>query len=502
VSEFLLLTDAIGQNLLPTALLISALGVAAGLVFGAMPGLNQGILMAMTLPITAAMDNLLAQYLLIGMYVGGVSGGVATGILLGIPGTPASVMSTFDGHAMARRGEAARALALGVTASLVGGLVSWTILATIAAPVARFAVQFSQFEIASIVFGGLLLIAVAGHGDAIKGILSGLLGILVALVGFDPVTSDARFTFGFEQVDRGLGLFPVLMGVFAIGGVLVDVTDGNPVTDQIGSRIRDVLRSSGQILKHWFTAIRSALLGTWIGILPGAGANIGAIIAYVVTQKLSDDPKSFGTGREEGIVSAEAGNNATVGGSLVPMLSLGIPGTPADVFLMAALLYHNISLGPLLVRDSPDVFFGIIGSYLISNLLMFVILLPACVPLARIARIPKYILAPIILLCTTIGTYSLNSQLTDIWIMIAFGVVGFALSRLDIPTAPFVIGLVLAPLFETSLRSALMASDGSFLPFVTRPISGAILAGSILFAVWPSLVRLWRSFVQKSRLHR
>ncbi len=489
MSEADLLLNAFAAHMSVMGMTYSAVGVTLGLIFGAIPGLNQGVLMALTLPLTVTMDSILAQYLLIGMYVGGVSGGLTSGILLGIPGTPASVMTTFDGHAMAKRGQAARALALGVTASLLGGLISWIVLATVTVPLARIAVRFSQYEMAAMIAGGLLLIAAAGQGDTLKGLLSGALGILVALVGLDPVTSDARFTFGLGALDKGLDLFPVLMGVFAIGGLLAETIPDKPRADQITTKIGDVLRAVGSILQHKWNVVRSGLIGTWIGILPGAGANIGAVIAYVATQNLDKDPASFGKGREEGVVASETGNNATVGGSLVPMIALGIPGAPADVFLMAALIFHNINLGPLLVRESPDVFFGIIATYLVANVLMFVILIVACVPMARIINVPRHYLVPAILVCSTIGTYSLNGQLSDVWIMLAFGAVGLAMIVAKIPTAPFVIGLVLAPLFETSLRSALMDSDGSFLPFITRPGSAAILAGSILFVVWPHLYR-------------
>ncbi len=489
MSEFDLLLGAFSAHMTTQGLLYSVVGVSLGLVFGAIPGLNQGVLMALTLPLTVSMDSLLAQYLLIGMYVGGVSGGLVSGILLGIPGTPASVMTTFDGHALARQGKAARALALGITASLIGGLISWLILATVSVPIARVAVRFGQFEIAAMVIGGLMLIAAASQQDTVKGFVSGLLGILVALVGLDPVTSDARFTFGFGTLDKGLDLFPVLMGVFAIGGLLAETVPDKPHTRQIRTRMRDVLRAVGSIGRHKWNALRSGLIGTWIGILPGAGANIGAVIAYVATQNLDKDPGSFGKGREEGVVASEAGNNATVGGSLVPMIALGIPGAPADVFLMAALIFHNINLGPLLVRESPQVFFGIIATYLVATILMFVILILACVPLAKLINVPRHYLVPIILVCSTIGTYSLNNQLSDVWVMLTFGAVGLCMIAAGIPTAPFVIGLVLAPLFETSLRSALMESDGSFLPFLTRPAAAAILLGSVLFVTWPMLAR-------------
>lgn len=471
---------------------VSAFGVAMGIVFGAIPGLNQGVLMVLTLPLTFYMNSLVAQVLLIGMYVGGVAGSMVTGVMIGIPGSPASVMTTYDGHAMAKRGEGARALALGVTASFVGGMISWLVLATASVPLARFAITFSGFEMAALVFGGLLMIASASGGNMIKGLIAGALGVLVSLVGLDPITTDPRFTFGFEKLESGLGIFPVLLGIFAIGGLVSDIQQPKQ-TDAVSSpRLAEILRAVGSTFRYGQNLVRSSLIGTWIGILPGIGANIGAVISYTVARSLSQKPEKFGSGAEEGVVAAEAGNNATVGGALVPMITLGIPGSAADVILMAALIFHNIQPGPLMMVEHEATFFGIIATYFVATVLMFFILVASCGFIGRITEVPRHILAPVIFVVAIIGTYSINGQLFDIWVMLTFGVVGVLMKWSNIPSAPFVIGFILAPLFEANMRSALMTSDGSFAPFVSRPISLAILVFAVIFVLWPTLTGLMR----------
>ncbi|HTH96322.1 MAG TPA: tripartite tricarboxylate transporter permease, partial [Stellaceae bacterium] len=368
--------------------LMAAAGVGMGLLIGAMPGLNQGVLMALTLPLTMTMSDLNAQCLLIGMYVGGASGAMVMGVLIGVPGSPSAIMTTFDGHAMARKGQAARALALGVSAAFLGGLVSWLVLATLAIPLSSIALLFTPVEFTSLIFGGLLIIAVAGDHDPLKGLMAGFLGMLAAIVGLDPVTSNARFIFGFLPLQSGFGLLPVLLGTFAIGQLLANITADNPVADQARVRFVDTLRSVRAVGRHWLIVLRSGLIGCWMGMHPGVGASIGSIIAYMVTRNLADDPKSFGTGREEGVVASEAGSVGTIGGALLPMISLGIPGSPADVILMAALVFHNIQPGPMLIVEHPTVFYGIIVTLFVSLVLMFVLLLPLCTVLGRVAALP------------------------------------------------------------------------------------------------------------------
>lgn len=487
------LGTALLDHLALAPLLFSIAGVAIGIIFGAIPGLNQGVIMALTLPLTFHMDSYSAQVLLIGMYVGGVSGAMVTGVTLGIPGSPAAIMTTFDGHAMARKGKAAQALSLGVTASLIGGLISWVCLAVISEPIARFSLRnFGSFEYAALVLGGLLIIATCSGKNFVMGLAAGLLGMLCALVGLDPVSQVPRFTFGFEVFDSGFRIEAVLVGIFAIGHLLHDIGTRNAPTSQIAVRTQEIWRSVGGITQHWVNLLRSSLIGVWIGILPGIGANIGSVVAYFVTRNIDRDPDSFGTGREEGIVASESGNNATVGGALIPMISMGIPGSGADVILMAALLFHNIQPGPLLVLEHPETFYGIIATYLFASVLAFLLLMSLAVWIARVIGVPRAILVPAIFILAIAGTYSLNNLFFDVWVMLGFGVAGLFMRIVGLPSAPFMIGFVLTPLFEGKFRASMMESNGSLLPYLDHPLAIAILAFSILFAAAPSLFGRYR----------
>ncbi len=482
------LSSALINHFAVAPLLFSIAGVAIGIVFGAIPGLNQGVIMVLTLPLTFHMDSYLAQVLLIGMYVGGVSGAMVTGVTLGIPGSPAAIMTTFDGYALAKRGQAARALGLGVSASLIGGLISWLCLALVSEPIARFSLRnFGSFEYAALVFGGLLIIATCSGKNFFLGLTSGLLGMLCALVGLDLVSQVPRFTFGYESFESGFRIEAVLVGIFAIGHLLYDISARALPSRQLSVRTLEIWRSVTALARHWLNLLRSSLIGVWIGILPGIGANIGSVVSYFVTRNIDRDPESFGTGREEGIVASEAGNNATVGGALIPMISMGIPGSGADVILMAALLFHNIQPGPLLVLEHPDAFYGIIATYLVATLLAFVLLMSLAVSLSKVVGVPRAILVPLIFILAIAGTYSLNNLFFDVWVMIGFGAVGLLMRITGLPSAPFMIGFVLTPLFEQKFRASMMESNGSLLPYVERPLALAILLFSIAFAAAPAV---------------
>ena len=480
MAEFL---AALATGFAPALLLYSFIGVALGLFVGAVPGLNQGMIMALALPITFAMESLDAQNLLIGMYVGGVSGSMVSAILIGVPGTPAAVMTTFDGYPMAKQGQAARALALGLGASFVGGMISWLVLAGLSAPIARIAIRFSAFEFFAIITLGLVLIAAVTERSVIKGLLSGFLGMLFAMPGPDPVTGAPRLTFGYLPLDAGLKDLPVLLGIFAVGQIVADMATSTPPKGRTNISLREVFGELKSVLAHWGNLIRSSLIGTFVGVLPGIGANVGSVLAYSVARSGSREPQKFGTGYAGGIVASEAGNNATVCGALVPLITLGIPGSGADVFLLAALVLHNVQPGPLLIRESPETFYGIIVAALSATLIMGALLFMSIRSLGRIIEVPRYILVPVVLLFCAVGVYAFNNSTFDLAVLAFFGGAGLLLKAFGIPLAPFIIGFVLAGLAEDSLRSALMLSRGDFMPFLTRPVSAAVLAVSVLVLV-------------------
>jgi putative tricarboxylic transport membrane protein len=474
----------------PYPFFLICLGTVLGITVGAIPGLTGAMLIALTLPFTFYMAPVDGITLLVAMYVGAISGGLITATLLRMPGTPAAVMTTFDGYPMARAGKPGRALGLGITASFVGGLISWVFLATLSQPLSDFAVRFGPFEYFSLVLMALVLIASVTEGSMIKGLLSGMLGMIVAMPGVDPSAGDLRLTFGFHQMDAGLNLLPVLIGVFAIGQVISDVVKIEERVEAVKMDRSGIFLSAADWLRHSVNLVRSSLIGTWIGILPGVGANIGSIVAYTGAKTFSKKPEVFGTGSEEGIIASEAANNATVGGALVPLIAMGIPGSVIDAILLGALLVHSIQPGPLLFINNPDVVYAMIATALVANVVMFAVMLGAVGHLAKLRNVPRAFLMPTIIVFCVVGSYALSNRMFDVWVMLIFGVIGYFLERAKVPLGPFVIGLVLEPIAEESLRSGLMLSNGSYMPLVERPMSAGFMLVAVIMLIWP----IWRHY--------
>ena len=471
----------------PLALII--LGTVLGIVAGAIPGLNGGMLIALSLPLTFGWNPLDAIALLVGMYVGSISGGLISASLLNIPGSPSNLMTTLDAMPMARRGEAARALQLGIIASFFGGIVSWMALVLLAPPLAAFALTFGPHEYFAIIFSALVLISSLSEGSMTRGLIAAMLGVLVALPGLDPVTAQPRLTFGFDRMLGGFDLLAVLIGVFAVSQLLVDAAPGAKA-EVIRLQSSRLVLSLGALTRHWVNLIRSALIGTWVGILPGVGGSIGSILAYGAAKSLSKTPERYGTGCEEGVIASETANNATVGGAIIPMVTMGIPGSIIDVFLIAALTINNIRVGPLLLQDNPEIVYGFMSTLLVANVVMLVVMLVSLRGLARLMTVPKTYLIPIILLFCVIGAYAGNNRVFDVWVMFAFGLFGILFRVMRLPIGPFVIALVLTPLAEFNLRAALISADGSWVSFLQRPVSAVFVVIAGLLFVMP-LVLPW-----------
>ena len=448
-----------------------ALGTSLGVMVGAVPGLTGAMLIALSLPLTFSMDGNSALVLLVSMYVGSVSGGLITATLLRMPGTPASIMTTLDGYPMAKSGRPGRALGLGVAASFVGGMVSWAFLVVLARPMASWSTKFGPFEFFALVLMALVLIASVGGKSLSRGLLSGFLGILATMPGTSPATGEVRWTFGFHALDDGFLLLPVLMGLFAVNQVIRDIVHLDEPVERIRLQKEKLMVGLGDLRKYAGNLLRSSVIGTWVGILPGIGANIGSVMAYSATKSLAKDQGKFGKGSEEGIVSAESANNATVGGALVPLVAMGIPGSVIDAILLGALILHGLQPGPLLFEQNPDVVHTMMGTMLLANLFMFGFMLLSMRWLAKLASTPRAILLPVILTFCVIGSFALNNRMFDVWVMLGFGIAGMLMEKGKLPLAPFVIGFVLAPVAEGKLSAGLMQSGGSFLPLVTRPVS-------------------------------
>jgi putative tricarboxylic transport membrane protein len=477
--------------LTPWPLFLVVLGTALGIVVGAIPGLTGAMLIALTLPITFHMAPVNAMVLLVAMYTGSITGGLVSAILLRMPGTPSNVMTTFDGYPMAKRGEVGRALGLGIGASTFGALFAWVALATITEPLSVLANRFGPFEYFALVVMALVLISSASQGSMVKGLLAGALGALFAFPGLDQNTGTMRFTFDWWQLQGGLDVLPVLVGVFAVGTCIADIVNIREKGEIVASP------TSGRIIPlriwrtQWVNLLRSSAIGTWIGILPGIGANVGSVVAYTVARNMSPTPEKFGTGHPDGIVASESANNATVGGALIPLIAMGIPGSVIDVFLMGALLIHGIQPGPLLFTRNTDIVYAIIAACLLSTLVMFVLMTASTGLLRRLMLVPKRFVLPVVLVFCVVGVFASNSRMFEVWAMLAFGVLGFAMEKARIPLGPFVIGFILAPLAEAKLRSGLMMTAGDITPLFTRPLPALFLLVSVVLLVWP-FVGSWR----------
>lgn len=484
------LLAAFGTLLTPAPFFWVALGTFLGITMGAIPGLSGSMLITLILPLTYFMEPLHAVVLLIGIYTGTISGGLISATLLKIPGTPAAVMTTFDGYPMAAGGAPGRALGLGIGASFFGGTVAWIALAALSEPIAEFAVRFSPFDYFALVVTALVLISSVSEGSMTKGLLSAALGVLFAMPGVDPSAGIPRVTFDWVQLNGGFNVLPVLIGLFAVGQMLTDVWENRGEVT--------VLKTGGAMLmrlRDWrdqaVNLVRSSLIGTWIGILPGIGANIGSIVAYAVARNMSRTPERFGTGSEEGIVASEAANNATVSGALIPLVAIGIPGSVIDALLISALLIHSIQPGPLLFAQDPGLVWGMIAAALVANVLMFAMMTALVAPLSRLARLPKTWLMPCIVVFSVVGAYAVSNRAFDVWVVLGFGLLGFLMNRARIPLGPFIIGFILAPLAESKLRSGLMTTDGDWSPLWTEPLPAFLLLASLGLLLWPALAA-WR----------
>lgn len=471
----------------PLPFMFMFVGVTVGIVVGAIPGLSGGMVIALVLPLTFFMDSTNALILLVSMYVGSTSGGLISATLMRMPGTPAALMTILDGFPMAKAGRPGRALGFGIFASFIGGLISWVFLAVLSPPLAEIAVRFGPYEIFSMTLVALMLISAVSSGSMIKGLLSGVFGILVSMVGVDQASGAVRLTFGVPDLETGFRLLPVILGMLVMSQVIGDVIDIHAPIDKVKATTRSMFMSFNDLRKQWFNLIRSSLIGTWIGILPGIGGTTAAIASYTTARNFSKTPEKFGTGSEDGIVAAETANNSAVNGALVPLITLGIPGSVIDVLLLGALIIHNLTPGPLLFRDSPEIAYGIIAAALVANFVMFIFMIAATPLISRLMYVSKaYLVPPIIIFCV-IGAFSQGNRLFDIWVMLAFGIVGFLMMTAKVPTGPFIIGYILAPISEVQLRSGLQLYDGSFWPLVTRPVSLAFLAVALLTLFWPAL---------------
>ncbi len=459
----------------PQLILLIMIGVIVGLVFGALPGLSTTMAVALFLPVTFAMDMIPSFALLMGLYIGGISGGLVAAILINVPGTAASMMTCMDGHPMAAKGQAGKALGLGIVFSFLGTVVSIIALVLIAPVLAKVALQFGSFEYFSLAFFALSMIVTMSSKDVVKGMISGLLGILVAMIGPAPVDTYPRFTFGFRSLETGVNSTVALIGIFAISEILLLADTKRSEEKEANVQTKAKMKGFGFSFKEFFAEkwnfLVSSVIGILIGILPGIGGALASIISYNTVKKMSKHPEEFGKGCNSGIVASETANNAAIGGAMIPLLALGIPGDAVTGLLLSAFTMKGVQPGPLTFTQQTQTIYFIFVAMIIAAFLMFVFnyfLIPIFV---KLLKIPRRILFPVVGFLCMLGVYGLNSSVSDLILMLVFGVIGFLMKKWNLKAQPFIIGLLVGFMAEQNFRRALMFSDGSFAPFFTHPIS-------------------------------
>ncbi len=470
----------------PELFVLAVIGTVGGVFVGSIPGLSGTMLISLCLPLTFYMQPVSAVVLLVAIYTGSITGGLISATLLRTPGTVSNVMTTLDAHPLAIKGKAQRALSLGIAASFAGSIFGWLALAVLAKPLSEVAIKVGTSELFALVILALALISSVSSGSMLKGLLMGAVGILLALPGVDPTTGVSRLTMGMWQLNGGFHILPVLVGIFAVAPILGDILDLDRRPQETQYRhSRKFLVSLGDLKRFWKVIARSSVLGTIVGILPGVGGNVASVVAYTSARVLSKKPEEFGKGSEEGIVASESANNASVGGALIPLITLGIPGSVVDVLLIGALMMHDIAPGPMLFITNAPVAWTLVTTLLVSSVLMLITMIYATGPISRLIGLPKQGILPVILVFCVVGVFATTNRMFDVWIMLAFGVFGLVFERAKFPMAPLVVGFVLAPIAEKSLRSGLMATSGDIVMFLTKPLSIVLLLASAVLFVWP-----------------
>ncbi|WP_420394019.1 tripartite tricarboxylate transporter permease [Acuticoccus sp.] len=484
------LINALPLVFAPTNALAMVGGVALGIAIGALPGLSATMGIAVLIPLTFGLDPMVGLGMMAGIYNGAMYGGAIPAVLLRIPGTPASIVTTFDGYPMAERGEAGRALQIAVVSSALGGMVSAIVLMTLAPPLARVTLAFGPAEYFWVGMFGLSAIAVFVGKNPVKGILSACIGLLIGTVGIDTITGAERFTLGMLELHDGFHIVVLLTGLYAVPPALAMAEEA--VMTGIDRAKLAVGATHGMFddwRRLWRTWVRSSVIGVFVGLLPGAGGNIAAFLSYNETKRASRDPDSFGKGNPEGVAAGECGNNADNSAALVPALTLGVPGSSVAAVILGGLLIHGLQPGPALFRDHADIVYGfMIQMFLTSLLLLLIGGIIGTRIFIHVLRLPRVLLVSLIAGLTAVGVYSINNSMFDLWMMLGFGLVGYAMERLDFPLAPAVLGLILGPMAEENMRLALLIGQNDWTMFVTRPISLTIAVLTVLVLAFP-LVR-------------
>lgn len=485
--------------LTPEGLLFTFLGVLLGQLIGALPGIGPAAGMALLLPLTFGMSPTVAVMMLAGIMYGAQYGGTLTSVLINVPGEASSVMTAIDGHALARRGEAGKALSVAAVGSFIAGVGAVIVLVFAAPALSQFALKFSSPEYFLLATLGLTVAAGFGSSSVLKALLMTAFGLIIALVGTDPMAGTPRMTFGSEELMDGLDFLPVAIGLFGIGEVLASLN--TPATSKINSmRTRDLWPTWSDWVTCRMAILRGGVIGFFIGVMPGAGAAISSMMAYFAERRFSKHPERFGHGALDAIAAAESANNASAHGAFVPMLALGIPGGPGTAVMLGALILAGIRPGPAMMTEQATLVWGLIASMFVGNVMLLILNLPLAPLFAMVLRVPYVYLAPGIVVLSLVGAYAQSLTVFPVIVAIVFGIIGYLMIRTGFPRAPLVLAMVLTPIMESSLRQALMFSEGSLLIFVERPISAILLAAVVLSLLLPLLMSIQQKLRRRAAL--
>jgi putative tricarboxylic transport membrane protein len=465
----------------PENLLYCFIGVLLGTLVGVLPGIGPAGAMALLLPVSLKITPVGTFIMLSGIYYGSMYGGSTTSILVSIPGEPASVMTCVDGYQMALKGRAGPALGISAIGSFIAGTFSVVGLMFLATPLAKAALKFGPPEFFCLVLMGLTLVTYLSRKSAEKALMSALLGMLLSWVGLDLINGQSRFTFGNMELNDGIGVIPLVMGLFGISEVFSEL-EKNEQVEVIKTKIKNLLPTREDWRQSTGPIVRGSVLGFLLGIIPGGGGIIANFMSYVMEKRISRHPETFGTGEIAGVAGPEAANNAAAGGAFIPLLSLGIPMNATVALLFAALLIHGVRPGPLMIQERADIFWGIIASMYLGNVMLLVLNLPLIGLWVKVLKVPYRIVFPMIALFCLIGSYAINLSILDLELMLGFGVLGYLMRKFDFDSAPLVLAFLLGPMMEVAMRQSLLLSQGSFMVFIDRPIAASCLgiAGLLL----------------------
>lgn len=488
-----LFTNGFSVLMDPYTFLMVVFAIVVGTIFGALPGVSATMAVALGLPFTYSMQPVPAIVFLVAVYCSSITGGSITAILFKIPGVPSSAPTTFDGYPMAQRGEAGKALGIALGSSAIGGLVSALAMLTLSPQLTQAALSFSPSDIFAITFMGLSILTCLDSKNILRTLISGLLGLLLACVGQDPMYAVQRLTFGSGELIAGLEMIPVLIGIFAVTEVLKQTKKRDKLTaDEGTASVNTKMPSFHEWWGIKWLLARCSIIGTIIGILPGAGATIASFLCYSSETKLSKHPEKFGTGIIDGIAASETANNAATGGAMVPLLSLGIPGGNAAAVMMSALVLKGVQLGPLLLVNQPQYLSATFASMVVTNILMVIVAIAIAKVFAQILAVPYSYLGPIIIMLAIIGSYATNMSIADVKIMAIAGVIGLIISACHFNSAALILGLVLGVICEGNFSRAYTISRANLVNMFARPVAGTLMVISLVLLVWPIVSSLFR----------